>query len=159
MADAKHLDFADMVENAPCGHVLLTPGGRVEYVNRTFLGWSGYAADQMLGKRLSDFLAMAGRIYYETHIAPLLRMQASFEEFAIDAIKADAQPLQMIANASERRDEDGKPSHLKFGIDPGDILRKFRMDLRLASAWRSHQLASAIERLNRKYERYKKPDE
>ena len=42
----------------------------------------------MTGQRFSDFLNMAGRIYYETHIAPLLRMQGSFNEFAIDMVAA-----------------------------------------------------------------------
>ena len=52
----------------------LHANGRIGYVNLTFLAWSGHAADQMVGKRFSDFLTMPGRIYYETHIAPLLRM-------------------------------------------------------------------------------------
>jgi sigma-B regulation protein RsbU (phosphoserine phosphatase) len=29
---------------------------------------------------------MAGRIYFETHIAPLLRMQGFFNEFALDFV-------------------------------------------------------------------------
>jgi sigma-B regulation protein RsbU (phosphoserine phosphatase) len=29
---------------------------------------------------------MDGRIYYETHIAPLLRMQGFFNEFAIEMV-------------------------------------------------------------------------
>ncbi len=44
----------------------------------------------------------------------------------------------------------GKPSHTKFGIDPLPILLKYRLDLRLDSRWRSHQLAGAIERLRKK---------
>jgi hypothetical protein len=47
----------------------------------------------------------------------------------------------------------GRPSHVRFGIDPGDILRRFRLDVRLSRVWRSHQLASAIERLKMKSER------
>jgi phosphoserine phosphatase RsbU/P len=70
--DGTQLDFEDMIENAPCGYASLLPNGRIEYVNRTFVEWSGHAADQMIGKRLSDFLTMAGRIYYKTHMAPLL---------------------------------------------------------------------------------------
>ena len=37
-----------------------------------------------VGRRLHQFLNMAGRVYYETHIAPLLRMQGFFNEFALD---------------------------------------------------------------------------
>ena len=79
-----------MFENAPCGYVTLLPNGRIERVNRTLLGWTGHTAEQMIGKRFSDFLNMAGRIYYETHIAPLLRMQGFFDEFAIDMVTAAA---------------------------------------------------------------------
>ena len=101
------LDFQDMVENAPCGYISLGANGRIEHANRTLLGWTGHAADQMVGKRFSDFLNMAGRIYYETHIAPLLRMQGFFNEFALDFETAAGERLPVIANASERRDADG----------------------------------------------------
>lgn len=141
MDGTKHLDREDMIENAPCGYVSLSPGGRVEYVNRTFLGWTGHAADQMVGKRFSDCLTMAGRIYYETHIAPLLRMQGSFEEFAIDLIKADGQPLQMIANASERRDADEKPLSIRLALFRATDRRRYEKEL-----LRARELAKTGER-------------
>ena len=50
---------------------------------------------------------MAGRIYYETHIAPLLRMQGFFNEFALDFETAAGERVPVIANAAERRDVDG----------------------------------------------------
>ena len=50
---------------------------------------------------------MAGRIYYETHIAPLLRMQGFFSEFALDFETAAGERLPVIANAAERRNPDG----------------------------------------------------
>jgi sigma-B regulation protein RsbU (phosphoserine phosphatase) len=56
-------DFEDMLDDAPCGYVTLLPNGRVAYVNKTLLGWTGYSQDQMTGKRFADFLNMAGRIY------------------------------------------------------------------------------------------------
>jgi sigma-B regulation protein RsbU (phosphoserine phosphatase) len=122
-------DFEDMVENAPCGYVSLSPNGHIEHVNRTFLGWTGHASDQMVGKRLSDFLTMAGRIYYETHIAPLLRMQGSFEEFAIDVLKSDGQPLQMIANANERRRTDGKLRSIRLVLIRATDRRRYEQEL------------------------------
>jgi sigma-B regulation protein RsbU (phosphoserine phosphatase) len=68
-------DFRDMFENSPCGYITLQTNGRIKHVNKTLLGWTGRTADEMTGERFSDFLNMAGRIFYETHIAPLLRMQ------------------------------------------------------------------------------------
>jgi sigma-B regulation protein RsbU (phosphoserine phosphatase) len=150
--DAPQLDFRDMVEHAPCGHISLSPGGRIEYVNRTFFDWTGHEGDQMLGKRLSDFLTMAGRIYYETHIAPLLRMQGSFEEFAIDVLKADGQPLQMIANAKERRDADGKPLSVRLALIRATDRRRYEQELLGAREIAKAGEKSAAENLQREHE-------
>jgi phosphoserine phosphatase RsbU/P len=109
-------DFEDMIDDAPCGYVTLLPNGRVAYVNNTLLGWTGYAQDQMTGKRFTDFLSMAGRIYYETHIAPLLRMQGSFNGFAIDIVSANGEPLEMISSAAERRDAIGKALSTRLAL-------------------------------------------
>ena len=86
---------------------------------RRFLAGPAITADEMVGKRFSDFLNMAGRIYFETHIAPLLRMQGFFNEFALDMVKANGEPLQMIANALEGRDAAGKPLFIRLALDQG----------------------------------------
>jgi sigma-B regulation protein RsbU (phosphoserine phosphatase) len=122
-------DFEDMFEHAPCGYVVLLTNGRVERVNQTMVGWTGYAAGQMVGKRFSDFLNMAGRIYYETHIAPLLRMQGFFNEFAIDLVGTDGKPIQMIANATEGRDDTGKPLFTRLTLIKATDRRQYESQL------------------------------
>ena len=46
-----------------------------------------------------------GAIFYETHFAPLLRMQGFFNEVALDLVTADGRKLAVLANALERRDQ------------------------------------------------------
>jgi sigma-B regulation protein RsbU (phosphoserine phosphatase) len=122
-------DFEDMFENAPCGYITLRTNGRIERVNKTLLGWTGHTADQMTGKRFSDFLNTAGRIYYETHIAPLLRMQGFFNEFAIDMVTAAGEPLQIIANALEGRDASGKPLFTRLALIKATDRRRYEHEL------------------------------
>ena len=93
-------DLEDLYENAPCGYVSLDPRGRIFKVNKTLCNWVGYAPEQMLGKRLGDLLNIAGRMFYETHIAPLLRMQGFFNEVALDLVSRDGELLPVIANAA-----------------------------------------------------------
>jgi sigma-B regulation protein RsbU (phosphoserine phosphatase) len=100
-------ELEDLYENAPCGYLSLEPGGRIFKVNRTLAAWTGYAPEQLIGKRLHDLLNIAGRIFYETHIAPLLRMQGFFNEVALDLMTDKGERLPVIANASERRGTDG----------------------------------------------------
>ncbi|MGR9461989.1 PAS domain-containing sensor histidine kinase [Rhizobium leguminosarum] len=100
-------DLEDLYENAPCGYLSLQPDGRIVKVNRTLSTWIGIPAEQLLGKRLHDLLNTSGRIFYETHFAPLLRMQGFFNEVALDLVAADGRKLPVLANAMERRAEDG----------------------------------------------------
>ena len=100
-------EYKDLFENAPCGYLTIGSDGRISRVNATLIAWTGFEADKFVGRRLHQFLNMAGRIYYETHIAPLLRMQGFFNEFALDFETATGERLPVIANAAERRDVDG----------------------------------------------------
>src|SRR3978361_1081985 len=100
-------EYKDLFENPPCGYLTIGSDGRITKVNATFTAWTGITTDKFVGRRLHQFLNMAGRIYYETHIAPLLRMQGFFHEFALDFETAAGERLPVIANAAERRDGDG----------------------------------------------------
>jgi sigma-B regulation protein RsbU (phosphoserine phosphatase) len=100
-------EYRDLFENAPCGYLTIAADGRISKVNATLEAWTGFPADKFIGRRLHQFLNMAGRIYYETHIAPLLRMQGFFSEFALDFETSAGERLPVIANAAERRDSDG----------------------------------------------------
>ncbi|QKK16381.1 PAS domain-containing sensor histidine kinase [Rhizobium indicum] len=100
-------DLEDLYENAPCGYLSLRPDGRIVKVNRTLSTWIGIPVEQLLGKRLHDLLNTSGRIFYETHFAPLLRMQGFFNEVALDLVTADGRKLPVLANAMERRADDG----------------------------------------------------
>ena len=91
-------DLEDLYENAPCGYLSLDPGGRIFKVNKTLCNWVGYAPEHLLGKRLGDLLNIAGRMFYETHIAPLLRMQGFFNEVALDLVLSNPGVKSLVVN-------------------------------------------------------------
>jgi sigma-B regulation protein RsbU (phosphoserine phosphatase) len=138
-------DFEDMFENSPCGYITLQTNGRIARVNKTLLGWTGHTADDMVGKRFSDFVNMAGRIYYETHIAPLLRMQGFFNEFAIEMVTAAGEPMQMICNALEGRDGTGKPLFTRLALLKATDRRRYEQELLAAREAAKTSMASERE--------------
>ena len=79
-SDLPDADLRDLYENAPCGYLSLGPDGKIVRVNATLCSWLGRTSDELIGKRLRDLLNVVGSIFYETHFAPLLRMQGFFEE-------------------------------------------------------------------------------
>ncbi|WP_233498684.1 SpoIIE family protein phosphatase [Blastococcus sp. TF02A-26] len=102
-------DPADLYENAPCGYLSMLPGGRIVKVNRTFVEWSGRTAEELLGASFPDLLTVGGRVFHETHVAPLLRMQGAVREIALDLELPDGTALPCLVNAVELRDDAGAP--------------------------------------------------
>jgi phosphoserine phosphatase RsbU/P len=138
-------DYRDLFENAPCGYLTIGPNGRITKVNATFTAWTGLEADKLVGRRLHQFLNMAGRIYYETHIAPLLRMQGFFSEFALDFETAAGERLPVIANAAERRDAEGKVLYTALVVIKATDRRRYERQLVDSRSELQRGLATARE--------------
>lgn len=122
-------DLQDLYENAPCGYLSLRPDGRIVKTNQTFCRWTGYAPQELIDKRLHDFLNIAGRIFYETHFAPLLRMQGFFNEVALDLIKKDGERFPVLVNAAERTNAEGKPQFIRLTIFNATDRRRYEREL------------------------------
>jgi phosphoserine phosphatase RsbU/P len=101
-------DLTDLYDNAPCGYVSLTPDARIAKVNQTLAGWVGSSSDQLVGCPIYELLSIGGRIAFETHLAPLLRLQGFVHEIALDLVHGNGSRIPVIANAAERRAADGR---------------------------------------------------
>ena len=145
---ASDSDFEDLYENAPCEYLSVRPDGRIDRANRTLAGWLGYAIGDLPGMRLSDLLNMAGRIFFETHVAPLLRMQGFFDEFALDLLAKDGTRLPAIANARERRDDAGALVITRLTVIRAADRRRYEREL-IDARKQSDELKSALEELLR----------
>jgi len=103
-------DTAELYENAPCGYLSALMDGTIIKVNATFLTWTGYDRDKLVGRRrLQDLLATGDRIFYDTHAAPMLFMQGMLREIAVKVTSASGLRLPMLMNALLKRDDDGQP--------------------------------------------------
>ncbi len=122
-------DPADLYENAPCGYLSMVPDGRVVKVNGTFCAWTGLQPDEVRGLRLPDLLSAGGRVFYETHLAPLLRLQGAVREVALDIIRADGSVLPCLLNAVEVRDPDGRPVLVRATVFEATSRRRYERAL------------------------------
>jgi sigma-B regulation protein RsbU (phosphoserine phosphatase) len=127
-------DLQDLYENAPCGYLSIQTDGRIFKVNTTFSTWIGFPSEQLLCKRLHDLLNVAGRIFYETHFVPLLRMQGFFNEVALDLITREGKRLPALVNAAERRDTEGRHLFTRLTIFNATDRRRYERELLEARA-------------------------
>ena len=147
-----HEDLEDLYENAPCGYLSLGADGRIVKSNLTLSTWIGYRSEDLIGKRLHELLNIAGRIFYETHFAPLLRMQGFFNEVALDLVKSDGTTMQVLANAAERRDGDGAVLFTRVTLIQAAERRRYERDLVAAKEAAQAERKLAEERLLKEHE-------
>jgi len=108
-------DPAELYEAAPCGYLSTDPAGTILKVNRAFLGWTGYAAADLVERRtFQSLLAVGDRIYHETHVAPALAMEGVVREIAAEVVCASGERLPVLLNAARKDDRSG--DHLRTRI-------------------------------------------
>jgi phosphoserine phosphatase RsbU/P len=105
----------DLYEDAPCGLLSIRPDGTVVAVNRTFLRWTGHERDALVDKGFRELLAPGDRIFYETHYAPLLRMQDEVREIAVTLVSPRGR-LPVLLNSVLVREPDGTPRSIRIGV-------------------------------------------
>lgn len=140
-------DLEDLFESAPCGYVSADAKGRITKVNQTLLAWLGHERAQLHGQRFQDFLNIAGKIYYETHFAPLLRMQGFFNEVALDLVRADGTAFPVLVNAVERRDDTGDVRFIRMTVFNASDRRRYEREL-LEARNAAEQASAELRDLN-----------
>jgi sigma-B regulation protein RsbU (phosphoserine phosphatase) len=142
----------DLYENAPCGYLSTAPDGTIIKVNRTFLGWIGRERSELVGRlRFPALLSAGGRIFYETHIGPMLRMQDRVREIAVEVVSADGRRLPVLVNAVLKRDAAGEPLVVRIAVFDATERRAYEQELLRtlqraeASEARARQLAETLQ--------------
>jgi len=140
----------DLYENAPCGYLSTLPDGTIVKVNQTFLTWTGYRREDLLAaRRFHDLLTVAGKIFYETHLAPLLRMQGFVNEIAFDLVCDDRRraPLPVLVNTVQKKDAAGQPLLNRIMVFNASDRRRYERALLIARQ-KAEQVAEELQRLN-----------
>jgi sigma-B regulation protein RsbU (phosphoserine phosphatase) len=130
----------DLFEHAPCGYVTTALDGTIRRVNRTFEEWTGLRREELSGRRrFQDLLTAGGRIYHETHYAPLLRMQGAVREIALDLVHADGRRLPALVASVLHGDE------VRTAVFEATDRRRYEQEL-LAARRREREIAIDLQR-------------
>jgi PAS domain S-box-containing protein len=123
----------DLYEHAPCGYLSTLPDGTIVRVNHTVVEWTGATRERLLGgTKFQTLLTIGSRIYYETHYAPLLRMQGFANEIALEVIREDGRILPVLVNSRQKRDADGTPLFNRITLFDSTDRRRYERELLLA---------------------------
>ncbi|MCA1844915.1 MAG: SpoIIE family protein phosphatase [Actinobacteria bacterium] len=123
-------DAEELYERAPCGYLSTTPDGTIIKVNQTFLTWTGYERGDLVGRRrFVDLLTGGGRIYHETHYAPMLQTHGAAREIALDIVAADRRRVPCLVNAVMEHDPTGAPIVIRAAVFDATERRGYEREL------------------------------
>lgn len=92
----------DLLNIAPCGFLSFTDDGKIILVNATLLELLGYEPDELPGQHFDSLLTVASRIFYQTHLFPLLKLHNKVEEVYFSLRSRGGAEIPVLVNASRR---------------------------------------------------------
>ena len=98
---------AELFDNAACALATTAEDGTLLQANARFSEWLGFSSAELCGRRFQDLLTMGGRIFHQTHLAPMLRMRGSVTEVKLDMLHCDGHKITVLLNGLKRENADG----------------------------------------------------
>lgn len=139
-----------LVDEAPCGFLSFADDGRIVLVNDTLAARLGHPRADLLGMSVQALLSQASRIFYQTHVFPLLRLQGRVDEIYLTLRARDGAAHAMFANGVRRDDGGTAVNHCV--LFPLDERRKYEAGLLTAKRAAEDALATHVA-LTRSLER------
>src|SRR3954447_481906 len=113
----------------------MAPDGTVVDANDTLLAWLGRDRDDVVGHAsLQDLLAVGGRIYWETHLSPLLHVDGRFDEVALELTTVDGRLPVVVSAVVRPGGQDGSPDVALVAIHAARERSRYERELRSARA-------------------------
>jgi sigma-B regulation protein RsbU (phosphoserine phosphatase) len=94
------------LDNAPNGYLCFNDKGTITDVNNTFCEMLGYSKAELLDAKFESVLDIAGRIFYQTHFFPLLKLQKKVDEIFLNLKAKDAAAIPVITSAKRSGDDE-----------------------------------------------------
>jgi PAS domain S-box-containing protein len=141
-----------LYDDAPCALFSTLPTGEIVRANRTFVDWLGVTREDVVGRlRFQALLTTGSRIYYETHYAPLLRMQGFVGEIALELRTPGGRVSPVVASAKQMHDASKRPVLIHVALFDSTDRRQYERELleaRKVAEQATRALESADERKN-----------
>ncbi|HEX8517623.1 MAG TPA: ATP-binding protein [Bacteroidia bacterium] len=88
-----------VLDNAPNGFITFNDKGIIVEVNNTICKMLGYGKPELEGAKFESILDIAGKIFFQTHLFPLLKMQKKVDEIFLNLKAKDSAIIPVITSA------------------------------------------------------------
>lgn len=93
------------IDRLACGVLTVDASGIVLYANATMASMVGREHDGIIGRHIDGLLPPSSRIFFSTHLFPLLRVKGVAEELYVPMLSADGTEIPMLLNGRAREED------------------------------------------------------
>jgi len=92
----------NLLDAAPCGFVSFADDGTILLANATLLGLLGRELHKVQGQHIQTLLSVGARIFFQTHVFPLLKLRGSIEEIFLTLVSEQGAEIPVLLNGKRR---------------------------------------------------------
>ncbi|GAA3310244.1 hypothetical protein GCM10020295_76820 [Streptomyces cinereospinus] len=120
----------ELYESAPCGYLSTLMDGTIAKINATLLDWLGLEREAVVGRlRFTDLLTVGGKLYHETHFAPLLRLQGEITGIALEMRTSRGSRLPVLVSSAVKHGGEGEPLLIRTTVFDASDRRAYEEEL------------------------------
>lgn len=98
----------------PCGIIVLNANSLIESVNSYGCELLGHEAGMLTGKRIDTLMTVASRIYFQTHMYPLITLRGAANELYLNLLTKKREKIPVLLNAIQHEQAGESFTYLTF---------------------------------------------
>ncbi|WP_394253163.1 sensor domain-containing protein [Arthrobacter pityocampae] len=121
-------DYEELFEQAPCSYLITDDAWTITAANTTFLAWTGYTREEVLGTPLPQLLPIGDRLLHSTHSAPRMQLTGAVSEVSCEILDARGQRKAALLTAVRSLRSDNQ-SEIRVIIFSAHERRQYELEL------------------------------
>ncbi len=129
------------------GFLIADAKNKIIRCNKRVASWMEDSSEELVGKRFSDLLSIGSKIYFETHLSPLLKMQGFFDEILVELSSASGKKLNILINATEHKNSENITQNIYYTLLKASDRVQYEQNLQYAKSVAEKELETERENL------------
>ena len=143
-----NVDYKELYSNFPSGYFCSLPDGTIVDSNKRFLDLTNYTREEVIGKKkITDFLSLGGKIYFENVYSPALKLKGTIEEINFNFLKKEGTKFPVLINSVEVKDKNGIHLFTQSAIFNISQRKKYEHELLIAKR-KANDLSNELKDIN-----------
>src|SRR4051812_43267170 len=119
-----------LLVQAPCAIFSMTEDGVITMANPYCYKLLEYEEDELKGVNISDLLSISGKIFFQTHLYPIVKLHKHAEEIFLNLKSKSKKDIPLVLNAVEIQSDEA--SHIVCSFVPVFNRRRYEDEILLA---------------------------